>query len=495
MHWMVRWPGQFPVYAVGANGARFRDVDGLEYVDFCLGDTGAMAGHSPEPTVRAIAEQATRGITLMLPSEDALVVSRELARRFGLPRWQFALTATDANRFAIRLARHVTERPKLLVFNWCYHGTVDETFASLDDAGRVVERDANIGPPVPLAETTRVVEWNDAEALERELAHGDVACVLAEPALTNIGIVPPEPGFHELLRESTRRHGTLLIIDETHTLCAGPGGYTAAYGLEPDVLTVGKSIGGGIACAAYGFTDDVAARKGQYGLVDLWQPFLLVLVPVALVMKQPDLGTGVVTFAIAMTMIVFAKVRWQSLTALFAGGIASSVFAWQRLLKPYQKSRIVTFLDPQAYAKGAGYHAIQSVIAVGSGQWSGKGWSEGTQNQLSFLPEQHTDFIFSVWAEEHGFLGGVLLVSLYGFLVLTALDVAANARDKFGSFLAIGIAALFFWHAFINIGMVTGMLPVVGVPLPLFSYGGSSVLADLLGVGILLNVSLRRFMF
>ena len=170
------------------------------------------------------------------------------------------MTATDANRFAIRLARHVTERPKLLVFNWCYHGTVDETFASLDDAGRVVERDANIGPPVPLAETTRVVEWNDAEALEREFAHGDVACVLAEPALTNIGIVPPEPGFHELLRESTRRHGTLLIIDETHTLCAGPGGYTAAYGLEPDVLTVGQSIGGGIACAAYGFTDDVAAR-------------------------------------------------------------------------------------------------------------------------------------------------------------------------------------------------------------------------------------------
>ena len=260
MHWMVRWPGRFPVFAVEARGSRFRDVDGREYVDFCLGDTGAMAGHSPEPTVRAIAEQATRGITLMLPSEDALVVSRELARRFGLPRWQFALTATDANRFTIRLARHVTERPKLLVFNWCYHGTVDETFASLDDAGRVVERDANIGPPVPLAETTRVVEWNDAEALERELAHGDVACVLAEPALTNIGIVPPEPGFHELLRESTRRHGTLLIIDETHTLCAGPGGYTAAYGLEPDVLTVGKSIGGGIACAAYGFTDDVAAR-------------------------------------------------------------------------------------------------------------------------------------------------------------------------------------------------------------------------------------------
>jgi glutamate-1-semialdehyde 2,1-aminomutase len=260
MHWMVRWSGQFPVFAVDAQGARFRDVDGLEYVDFCLGDTGAMAGHSPEPTVRAVAEQAARGITLMLPSEDALVVSRELARRFGVPRWQFALTATDANRFAIRLARRITARPKVLVFNWCYHGTVDETFASLDGTGRVVERAGNIGPPVPLDETTRVVEWNDADALERELAHGDVACVLAEPALTNIGIVPPAGGFHDALREATRRHGTLLIIDETHTLCAGPGGFTAAHGLEPDVLTVGKSIGGGIACAAYGFTDDVAAR-------------------------------------------------------------------------------------------------------------------------------------------------------------------------------------------------------------------------------------------
>ncbi len=260
MHWMVRWAGGFPVFAADARGARFRDVDGIEYVDFCLGDTGAMAGHSPEPTVRAVAEQAARGITLMLPSEDALLVAEELARRFGLPRWQFALTATDANRFAIRLARQITGRSKILAFNWCYHGTVDETFATLDAEGRVVPREGNLGPPVPLDETTRVVEWNDAEALEREFAHGDVACVLAEPALTNIGIVLPEPGFHDVLRELTRRYGALLIIDETHTLCAGPGGYTRAHGLEPDLLTVGKSIGGGIACAAYGFSDETAAR-------------------------------------------------------------------------------------------------------------------------------------------------------------------------------------------------------------------------------------------
>ena len=259
MPWMVRWAGGFPIFAVDAAGARFRDADGHEYVDFCLGDTAAMTGHSPEPTVRAVAEQARRGITLMLPSEDALWVGRELARRFGLPRWQFALTATDANRFAIRLCRELTGRPKILVFNWCYHGSVDETFATLAGAS-VVAREGNVGPPVPLAETTRVVEWNDADALERELSHGDVACVLTEPALTNIGIVLPEPGFHDALRELTRGAGTLLIVDETHTLCAGPGGYTAAYGLDPDAVTVGKAIAAGIPAAAYGFSEEVAAR-------------------------------------------------------------------------------------------------------------------------------------------------------------------------------------------------------------------------------------------
>jgi glutamate-1-semialdehyde 2,1-aminomutase len=195
MHWMVRWAGGIPVFAREAHGARFVDVDGQEYVDFCLGDTGAMTGHSPKPAVRAVADQAARGITLMLPSEDALWVGEELARRFGLPFWQFALTATDANRFAVRIARAVTGRPKILVFNWCYHGTVDETVATLVD-GEVRPREGSVGPPVAPAETTRMVEFNDVESLERELAHGDVACVLAEPALTNIGIVLPESGFH-----------------------------------------------------------------------------------------------------------------------------------------------------------------------------------------------------------------------------------------------------------------------------------------------------------
>jgi glutamate-1-semialdehyde 2,1-aminomutase len=259
MHWMAKWPGGFPLFVAEAHGARFVDVDGNEYVDLCLGDTGAMTGHSPGPTVEAIDRQAQHGITLMLPTEDAPWVGEELARRFRLPYWQFALTATDANRFAIRLAREVTGRPKVLVFNWCYHGTVDETFVALDD-GQVTARRGNLGPPVPLDVTTRVVEFNDIEALERELAHGDVACVLTEPALTNVGIVHPEPGFHDALRELTRASGSLLIIDETHTICCGPGGFTRANDLEPDLLTIGKPIAGGVPAAAYGFSEQVAER-------------------------------------------------------------------------------------------------------------------------------------------------------------------------------------------------------------------------------------------
>lgn len=259
MNWMVRWASRIPPFVVEAEGARVQDVDGHTYVDFCLGDTGAMAGHAPAATVKAVAEQTRRGVTFMLPTEDAVWVGQEMSRRFGVPQWQFTLTATDANRFAIRLARHVTGRPKILVFNYCYHGSVDETFAILH-AGRVVPRPGSLGGPVPPSETTRVVEFNDLEALERELAAGDVACVLAEPALTNIGIILPEPGFHDRLRELTRRSGTLLIIDETHTICAGPGGYTAAYGLQPDVVTIGKTIAGGVPAGAFGMTADLAAR-------------------------------------------------------------------------------------------------------------------------------------------------------------------------------------------------------------------------------------------
>jgi glutamate-1-semialdehyde 2,1-aminomutase len=216
-----------------------------------------MTGHSPAATVSALEQQAKRGITLMLPSEDAIIVGEELQKRFGLPYWQFALTATDANRFSIRLARQITSRPKILVFNWCYHGTVDETFITLQ-AGVATARRGNIGPPVNPAITTSVVEFNDLDALEAVLRPQDVACVLAEPAMTNVGIVLPSPGYHAALRRITRKHGTLLIIDETHTICAGPGGYTRAENLEPDFLVFGKPIAGGVPGAAYGFSEEVA---------------------------------------------------------------------------------------------------------------------------------------------------------------------------------------------------------------------------------------------
>jgi glutamate-1-semialdehyde 2,1-aminomutase len=259
MPWMVEWAGAYPVFVAEAEGARFSDVDGNTYADFCLGDTGAMTGHSPKATVEAIERRAARGITLMLPTEDSLWVAAEMRRRFGLPYWQFCLTATDANRFAIRLAREITGRPKILVFSWCYHGTVDETFI-VSEAGAPRSREGNLGPPVDPSVTTRVVEFNDVDALELALAHDDVACVLAEPALTNIGIVLPEDGFHDSLRRLTRRHGTYLLIDETHTICAGPGGCTTAFGLEPDLLTIGKPLAGGLPAACYGMSEEVAAR-------------------------------------------------------------------------------------------------------------------------------------------------------------------------------------------------------------------------------------------
>jgi glutamate-1-semialdehyde 2,1-aminomutase len=260
MTWMLEWAGGFPVFMDRAEGARVVCVDGHEYVDLCLGDTGAMTGHSPPGAVGRMAEQLGRGITTMLPTEDSLWVGEELSRRFGLARWQFTLTATDANRFAIRIAREITQRPKILVFNFCYHGTVDETFIQVRPDGSAGPRDGSVGPPVDPTLTTKVVEFNDVDALEAALEPGDVACVLTEPALTNIGIVLPEPGFHDALRELTRRTGTLLMIDETHTLSAGPGGYTAAHGLKPDVLTVGKPIAGGIPAGTFGVTDEVAER-------------------------------------------------------------------------------------------------------------------------------------------------------------------------------------------------------------------------------------------
>lgn len=259
MDWMVDWAGTFPIFVKQGAGAYLTDVDGNSYLDLCLGDTGAMTGHAPPAAVEAIIDQVRRGITFMLPTEDSIWLGEELHRRFGLPYWQFTLTATDANRFAIRLARYITGRSLILVFNGCYHGTVDEAFITIRD-GEVGSRKGNAGPPVDPTITTRVIEFNDIPALEAALEPGDVACVLAEPALTNIGIVLPEPGYHEALREISHRTGTLLIIDETHTISAGPGGYTMAHGLQPDMLTLGKPIASGVPAAVYGFSAKVADR-------------------------------------------------------------------------------------------------------------------------------------------------------------------------------------------------------------------------------------------
>ncbi len=268
MLWMIRWAGSFPVFVKSAKGARFTDVDDNNYVDFCLGDTGAMTGHSPDATVKAIHEQIQKGITLMLPYEDVIWVGEELQRRFGLPSWQFALTATDANRFVLRMARMITQRPKILVFNYCYHGSVDETFIVLDEEGTPMSRPNNMGPQIDPRLTTKVIEFNDIAALETALSARDVAAVLAEPVMTNIGIIHPDPGYHDALREMSRKYGTYLIIDETHTICAGPGGYTASFGLQPDFLTLGKPLAGGVPAAVYGFTEEISRAFAEKLAVD-----------------------------------------------------------------------------------------------------------------------------------------------------------------------------------------------------------------------------------
>jgi glutamate-1-semialdehyde 2,1-aminomutase len=259
MPWMGDWGTSNPIFVDKASGNRIIDIDGNEYLDFCLGDTGAMFGHSPEPTAKAVAEQVRNGITTMLPTERALSIGTELGRRFGLPFWQVAMTATEANRYVIRTCRALTKRPKILVMNECYHGSLDESLPHIGPDGNLELRtDYDSNPGIPKDALTRVVEFNDVEALERELAFLDVACVLAEPVMTNCGMVLPQPGYLEALRELCTRYGSLLIIDETHTFSTGPGGYTAAHGLKPDFITLGKSIAGGIPVAVYGFTREMA---------------------------------------------------------------------------------------------------------------------------------------------------------------------------------------------------------------------------------------------
>lgn len=258
MSWMAKWPGAYPIFVENAKGARFTDVDGNTYIDFCLGDTGSMTGHSPDATVAAIREQVGKGITAMLPTADAAIVSAELSRRFGLPLWQFTVSATDANRHVIRYSRMITGRSKIVVIDRCYHGSVDETFATLDGSGKTVPREGNIGAPVALDVTTRVVEFNDIAGMEYALAHGDVAAILMEPAMTNVGIVLPQAGYLEAVQELAKKHGVILIIDETHTISVGPGGMTANRGLKPDFLTIGKAIAGGIPTGTFGMTQAIS---------------------------------------------------------------------------------------------------------------------------------------------------------------------------------------------------------------------------------------------
>jgi glutamate-1-semialdehyde 2,1-aminomutase len=258
MSWMAKWPGAHPVFIKEAKGAHFTDLDGHDYIDFCLGDTGSMTGHSPAATVAAVKAQIDKGITAMLPSENASIVSDLLRKRFGLPLWQFTVSATDANRHVIRYSRMITGRDKIVVIDRCYHGSVDETFATLDDAGFTIKREGNIGAPVDLDVTTRVVEFNDLPAMEAALAKGDVAAILMEPAMTNIGIVLPEPGYLKGVEDLCKKYGTLLIIDETHTISVGPGGMTAQLGLKPDFFTIGKALAAGIPVGTFGMTQAVA---------------------------------------------------------------------------------------------------------------------------------------------------------------------------------------------------------------------------------------------
>jgi glutamate-1-semialdehyde 2,1-aminomutase len=264
LHWMRDWPSPATLFVRRAQGVTLTCADGLAYTDFCLGDTGAMFGHSPAPLARAIAQQAASGLTCMLPTADTVAVGEGLQRVFGLPKWQMALTASDANRFVLRWARAITQRPQLLVFDGCYHGAVDDTLVDLDPAtGRTLPRPSVLGQVHNHAAFTRVVPFNDLAALEAALAPGDVACLLAEPALTNFGLVPPAPGFWAAARALCHRHGTLFVCDETHTLSTGLGGCARAHALDPDFLVIGKAVAGGLPCAVYGFTDAVAQRMAH----------------------------------------------------------------------------------------------------------------------------------------------------------------------------------------------------------------------------------------
>jgi glutamate-1-semialdehyde 2,1-aminomutase len=261
---MADWPMPFPFLVAKAKAARLTDIDGNRLDDFCLGDTGSMFGQSPPPVARAIRRQSGRGLTYMLPNDDAQAVGAALRAMFGLPAWQIATTASDANRFALRVARAVTGRSRILVFNGCYHGAVDETFVRLGPGDAPANKPGLVGEWRDLTAHTAVVEFNDLAGLEAALAGGDIACVIAEPVMTNSCMVLPEPGFWDQVRQLTRRAGTLLLIDETHTISTARGGYARATGLEPDILVLGKPVAGGVPASIWGMSGAVAARLDTY---------------------------------------------------------------------------------------------------------------------------------------------------------------------------------------------------------------------------------------
>ena len=260
MLWMAKWPGPFPIYVDSAKGAHFTDLDGNDFTDFCLGDTGAMSGHASAPTVKAVQDQIAKGATFMLPALDAAINAETLGARFGLPKWQFTLSATDANRHLIRFARQVTGRTKIAVHDYCYHGSVDETFAVLDHQGNTISRPNNIGKPSELHTTTVSLPFNDLAAAEKAFATGEVALLLIEPGLTNIGIVLPEAGYLEGLQALCKKYDVIFALDETHTLSAGAGGITARDNLKPDAVVLGKTIGGGVPVGAIGFTEQLSEK-------------------------------------------------------------------------------------------------------------------------------------------------------------------------------------------------------------------------------------------
>lgn len=262
-HWMTDWPSPVPIVAASATGATLTSIDGQIYDDFCLGDTASLFGHSPPPLAAALAQQVSEGLSYMLPAERGAALSERLVAMFRLPQWQVTTTASEANRAIIRWCRAITARPKILIFNGAYHGAVDDAFVDLKGEAPTM-RASLIGQVHDLTATTSVIEFNDEEALAAALAVGDIACVLAEPVMTNVGMVRDAPGFLARLRAACDETGTLLVFDETHTISSGYGGHGVAHGPTPDLMVIGKSIGGGVPCAVYGFSAAVGERMAAF---------------------------------------------------------------------------------------------------------------------------------------------------------------------------------------------------------------------------------------